>query len=257
MSDFLVERQGDILVLTFNRPDRLNALSQEIRDRLVQELEAQTAAPNVRAIVLTGAGRGFCSGADLDLSTILDRRAGIEGSVITQANRMIRAIRDVPVPVVACVNGVAAGVGFSIAMACDIVVADTRASFALTFTRIGAAPDGGALTWLSRKIGEGRATAIAMLGEAISAEDALSSGLIYRLSDTPMDAAMEIAGKLAVGPTTSYAMIKRQMNMVGHSSLEDMLRLEADCQRRAFNSQDFEEGVRAFGAKRKPVFKGQ
>lgn len=259
MSDLLVERKDGVLVLTMNRPKTLNALTPEARDLLISELRAEMAAPSVRAIVLTGAGRGFCSGTDLNLDTILARRYLIEGQMHVGINQVIRLLRDIPMPVIAAVNGVAAGVGFSLALAADIMVAAHSASFHLSFARIGASPDGGSVAALCRKIGEARTTSMAMLGGKMTATQAHDLGLVLDLAEDEalQDAAMALARKLAKGPTGSYAMIKRQVNIATSASLDEILRLEAACQARCFASDDLEEGVRAFGEKRQPVFSGK
>lgn len=259
MADLEITREGAVLVLTLNRPERLNPLSNPMRDGLIEVFRQELAEPTARAIVLTGAGRGFCSGADLDLSTILSRRGKVGRQMVGGVNLITRLMREMPVPVIAAVNGPAAGVGFSLALSADLLVAGACARFELTFTRIGAAPDGGAVHTLCRKIGEARAMRIAMLGQGLGAAEAESCGLLTELAPEglALPAAMALAQRLANGPSVSYAMIKRQVLASNGGSLDDALRLEALCQDTAFNSEDFEEGVRAFGEKRKPVFKGR
>ena len=259
MSDLEIARDGGVLTLTLNRPDRLNPLSMDMREGLIATLRAELMDPQARAIVLTGAGRGFCSGADLDLSTILARRGKVGRQMIAGINPITRLLREIPVPVIAAVNGPAAGVGFSLALSADLIVAARDASFQLTFARIGASPDGGALYMLARRIGEARTTRLAMLSQSLGAVEAEEIGLIAELTESgaALPAAMALAHRLAAGATTSLAMIKRQVLAAGNSSLDDALRLETLCQDTAFNSEDFEEGVRAFSEKRKPVFKGR
>jgi len=259
MADLEVTREGAVLVLTLNQPARLNPLSHTMREGLITALREELGNPQARAIVVTGAGRGFCSGADLDLSTILARRGKVGGQMVGGLNVLTRLMREIPVPVIAAVNGPAAGVGFSLALSADLLVAGACARFELTFTRIGAAPDGGAVHTLCRKIGEARAARIAMLGQGLSAAEADSCGLLTELAPEgqALPAAMALAQRLAAGPGVSYAMIKRQILASNGASLDDSLRLETLCQDTAFNSEDFEEGVRAFGEKRKPVFKGR
>ena len=212
-----------------------------------------------QAVVIAGAGRGFCSGADLDPDTILARRGKVGRQMTAGINPIVRLLREIPVPVVAAVNGPAAGVGFSLALAADLLVAGRCASFALTFARIGASPDGGAIHMLARRIGEARTAQVAMLGQAIGGAEAHALGLACELAEEggAVPAAMALARRLAQGPTVSYAMIKRQILAAGGASLDDALRLETLCQDTAFNSADFEEGVRAFTERRKPVFAGR
>ena len=259
MSDLEVAREGAVLVLTLNRPERLNALSNEMREGLFAVLRGELTDPQARAIVLTGAGRGFCSGADLDPDTILSRRGKVGRQMTAGINPIVRLMREIPVPIVAAVNGPAAGVGFSLALGADLIVAGEGANFALTFTRIGASPDGGAIHSLCRKIGEARTARLAMLGKGMDAQEAMAAGLVTELAPDgqALPAAMALATRLAAGPGVSYAMIKRLILASAGGSLDDALRLETICQDTAFNSEDFEEGVRAFGEKRKPDFRGR
>jgi len=258
MSDLKVERKGDVLVLTFDRPERLNALSADMKYDMLEILRSELETPRARAIVITGAGRGFCSGADLELETILARIPTVEHTVRAGMNEVIRLLRDVSIPVIAAVNGPAAGAGCSIALAADIILASESAKFALTFSRIGLVLDCGASQFLAQKIGTGRAAALAMTGDAIDAATALDWGLAYKVYDdaTLMDEAMALAERLATGPSLAHGMIKHELSMAQNASLEEVMKFEASCQARAFASQDFREGVEAFTEKRKPMFKG-
>lgn len=258
MSDLIVERDGGLLTLTLNRPENLNALSAEMRETMLAELSAELQSPSVRAVMITGAGRGFCSGADLDLDTILGRRQHIETQILSGINRMVQALRDLPVPVIAAVNGPAAGAGFSLVLASDIVIAAQSAKFHLSFSRIGAVLDGGASSLLTHRIGASRATALAMLGGSMDAQKAKDWGLVYDVTDDValLDTATSLARRLASGPTVALGLIKKEIAAAQWASLDDSLRLEAACQSKAFNTRDFEEGVRAFGENRKPFFLG-
>ncbi len=211
MTDLLVERNGDLLVLTLNRPKRLNAMSEEMREGLIGALKDAAADLSVRAVLITGAGRGFCSGADLDPDTILPRRPMIERQVNAGVNQVVRLLRDLPVPVIAAVNGPAAGAGFSLALCADVVIAARSAKFHLAFVRIGAVLDGGISALLSQKIGTSRTTALAMLGGGLDAEKAESLGLVHKVveDDQLVEESRKLASKLASGPTIALGLIKK------------------------------------------------
>ncbi len=259
MSDLLVERLDGLLILTLNRPDRLNALSEDMRDGLLRELTEEMRAPKARAVLITGSGDGFCSGADLDLDTILARRKSIETQILAGINRVVAVMRDLPVPIVAAVNGAAAGAGFSLALASDIIVAAKSAKFHLSFARIGAVMDGGASSFLTHRIGANRTAALAMLGGKIEAETAREWGLVHKVVDTNdlRAEALALTERLANGPTVALGLIKQEIKAAQTATLEEAMRLEAACQGRAFASEDFEEGVHAFQENRKPEFKGR
>ena len=259
MTDILVDRDGDVLTLTLNRPEVLNAMSNDMRNGILRELTAETDKQTVRAILLTGSGRGFCTGADLDLGTILERRPLIEGQIKAGTNQVIRLMRDIPVPIIAAVNGAAAGAGFSLALASDFIIAAQSAKFHLSFAKIGAVLDGGSSAFLTHKIGAARTTALAMLGGSIDADTAYEWGLAFNVVEDEdlMDEARKLAKRLASGPTKALGLIKAEIEAARTGTLEDSLRLEASSQSLAFNSADFEEGVRAFSENRKPVFKGR
>jgi len=259
MSDLLVDRDGDVLILTLNRPERMNAMSDGIRNGLIRELSTEITTGAARAILITGAGRGFCSGADLDLETILARRPVIEGQMNAGINQFVRLMRDIPIPVIAGVNGAAAGAGFGIALSADIIIAAKSAKFYLSFSKIGAVLDGGSSLMLTQKIGASRTAALAMLGGNIDAETAQQWGLVHKVvdDDALKDEALALAKRLASGPTVALGLIKREISAAQSSSLDEALRLEAASQSRAFATADFEEGVRAFGESRKPDFQGR
>jgi len=259
-TDLLIERDGDLLILTLNRPEKLNAMSNGIRTGLYEAVIDVMETKSARAILITGAGRGFCSGADLEGSSLTDRREHIEGQVMTGVNRLVQALRDVPVPVITALNGPAAGAGVGLALSGDIVIAARSAKFTMAFARIGAVLDAGASWSLTQRVGLARATGMAMLAdEPIDAETAAAWGLIWKVvdDDALMDEALRVARKLAAGATVALGLIKRELVNGQNATLEQALRFEAACQRQAFATEDFPEGVAAFQQKRAADFKGR
>ena len=253
----LAKDQG-LATLTLNAPDKLNAVSRRMIAEIKQAWEEIGGDGGVRAVLLTGTGRGFCAGADLSDP---DRKNDADsGSALDKFfNPVIRTMRTLPKPIVAAVNGVAAGVGMSFAMAADITIAAKSASFLQAFARIGLLPDGGSTWFLPRLVGEQRARALAMLAPQIPAEQAKQWGLIWDVVDDAelMPKATELARRLANGPTQSLARIKSAMNQASQNDLGRQLDLERDFQRELGRTEDFREGVAAFLAKRKAEFKGQ
>ena len=249
-----------LATLTLNAPDKLNAVSRKMVAELKECWEGLANDASVRAVLLTGAGRGFCAGADL---ADPDRESGAvadSGAALDKFfNPVIRTMRAMPKPIVAAVNGVAAGVGMSFAMAADIAIAAKSASFLQAFARIGLLPDGGSTWFLPRLVGDARARALAMLAPQISAEQAKQWGLIWDVVEDAdlTKAATEVARRLADGPTLSLARIKEAMNRAATQPLSAQLDVERDFQRELGKSADFKEGVAAFLAKRKPTFKGK
>jgi 2-(1,2-epoxy-1,2-dihydrophenyl)acetyl-CoA isomerase len=256
----LLARDNGLATLTLNAPDRLNAVSRKMIAEIKLCWEELAADDSVRAVLLTGAGRGFCAGADLadpdrEASATADSGAALDKFF----NPVIRAMRSIPKPVVSAVNGVAAGVGMSFALASDIAIAGKSASFLQAFARIGLLPDGGSTWFLPRLVGDQRARALAMLAPQISAEQAKQWGLIWDVvEDTAlMQTATGIARKLAEGPTLALARIKDALNRSTGNDLSAQLDVERDAQRLLGKSDDFKEGVAAFLAKRKAEFKGK
>jgi 2-(1,2-epoxy-1,2-dihydrophenyl)acetyl-CoA isomerase len=256
-------REGGVLTLILNRPQRLNAMSSGLIDAMNHELERAGRDAGIRAVLLTGIGRGFCAGADLagggpgipgsdgkpDLGAGLDQRF----------NPMIRAMRELPKPIVAAVNGVAAGGGANLALACDIVLAARSARFDQAFVRISLLPDLGGTWFLPRSVGDARARALAMLGSSLTAEEAERMGMVWQVVEDAvlMDEAGKLARRLAAGPTLAYAAIKQAINAAASNSLDRQLDLERDSQRLLGRSEDFREGVAAFLAKRPATFMGR
>ncbi len=251
----LVEVADGIASITLNRPDSLNALNGAMRRELLAALKAAGRDESVRAVVITGAGRGFCSGADLrgGASERTYRRVLTDGY-----NPLIRAIRDLPKPVIAAVNGVAAGAGVSLALACDLVYASDDARFIQAFVRIGLVPDSGSTRTLVRALGRHRAAQLIFTGEPLSATEALAVGLLNGVvpGDRLAATVSEAATRLANAPTRAIALAKRSINHAEDAELDESLAMEAALQELAGRTEDHAEGVAAFAEKREPRFVG-
>jgi 2-(1,2-epoxy-1,2-dihydrophenyl)acetyl-CoA isomerase len=246
--------EGGVLTLTLNRPERLNAFNAALIEGLSSALKRAAADKECRAVLITGAGRGFCAGADLANRAFAPggTRPDLGEALEKGLNPIIRGIRDLPKPVVCAVNGPAAGAGANIALACDIVLAAKSAQFLQAFARIGLIPDAGGTFVLPRLVGEARARALMMLAEPIGAERAEAIGMIYRAVDDQdlMGEAHTIAERLAAGPTHALGLMKRALAASPTNTLDAQLDLERDLQREAGRSDDYVEGVRAFLEKR-------
>ena len=246
--------------IILNRPEKLNAVNPAMLEALLAAIDAAEADPKTRALLLTGAGRGFCAGQELGPEVTptqagppdLEKLAGVFHHVV------VRRLRESRLPVVCAVNGVAAGAGASFALACDIVLAAKSARFVQAFVKIGLVPDSGATYFLTHAIGEARARALAMLGDAINAETAAAWGMIWKAVDDSslMTEAEALTTSLANGPTAALGQMKKLFDSAGTNSLRDQLDLEAVAQGVAGRSADYAEGVRAFLEKRPPVFRG-
>ncbi len=254
------EQTGAVGRLTLNRPETLNAWTAELGRELKQAVEGEAADESVRAVIVTGAGRGFSSGADLKagFEPADDGMPDIRKELHELYHPVIAGVRRLPKPVVAAVNGPAVGIGCSLALACDLVMAAESAFLGLAFVNIGLMPDGGSTAFVPPAVGKARAFQMALLGERVSAEQALDWGLVnwVRPDDVMMDEAHALVEGLAAGPTRSYASSKRALNRFIYGDLDAQLDLEAELQHALGRSKDFLEGTAAFVEKRDPAFSG-
>lgn len=259
MSEYILSSQnGAVLSLTMNRPDKYNAFVREMALALQEELARAQKDDTIRAILLTGAGKAFCAGQDLAEAT--DPHGPELTKIVTEHyNPIIEAIRQLEKPVVAAVNGVAAGAGANIALACDIVIASEEASFIQAFSKIGLIPDSGGTYTLPRLVGMQKASALMMLGDKVSAAEAEAMGMIYKWApkEDYLALAEKTASKLSAMPTLALARTKALLNATYQNDLNSQLELEDKYQTECGSSHDYREGTAAFLEKRKPEFKGK
>lgn len=258
MSHIKTDTQGKVAILKLNRPDKFNSFNREMALELHHALDKAAADKHIRAIVLTGEGKAFCAGQDLS-EAIDPQGPGISRIVDEHYNPIILRLRSIEKPVIAAVNGVAAGAGANIALACDIVVASSAASFIQAFSKIGLIPDSGGTFFLPRLVGFQRASALMMTGDKVSAADALLMGMVYKLYDAAnfMDEALKLASSMAEMPTKAIGLTKRLLNESLLNTHEKQLAREGALQVEAAGSYDYSEGVKAFLEKRLPLFKGE
>lgn len=262
-STITLDHAEGVATLTLNRPDKLNAFTVEMHGELRDALRQIAADGRTRCLLLTGAGRGFCAGQDLGDRVMTPDASGappdLGESLENRYNPLVRAIRGLEMPVVCAVNGVAAGAGANLALACDIVLAAKSASFIQAFCRIGLIPDSGGTWTLPRLVGPARATALAMLGDKLSAQQAAEWGMIWRAVEDGelMPEAQALARQLAGQATRGLALIKRALNATWDNSFDAQLDLERDLQTIAGRTRDYQEGVAAFMQKRAPKFEGR
>jgi len=257
----LVEEKNAVGYLTLNRPKQLNSFNEVMHKEVSSVFKAWSKDSSIRAVVLSAEGRGFCAGQDLG-DRVVDPNADSPDlglSIETYYNPLIKLITTMPKPVICAVNGVAAGAGANIALACDLVLAAKSASFIQVFCRLGLVPDSGGTWFLPRVVGRARAMGLAMLGDKLSAEQALTWGMIWQVveDDALRSEAVTLAEHLASQPTYGLSLIKKAINVSADNSLEDQLILERDLQRLAGRSADYKEGVQAFMQKRTPTYQGR
>jgi 2-(1,2-epoxy-1,2-dihydrophenyl)acetyl-CoA isomerase len=257
MSSILFEIKNNIAFITFNRPDKFNSFTQEMAFSLQDKLMRCAADKSLRVLVITGAGKAFCAGQDLAEATS-ETFPGFTEVVSKHYNPIVQQLRNLALPVLVGVNGVAAGAGANIALAGDIIIAKESANFIQAFSKIGLVPDSGGSYFLPKLIGINKAKALMMLGDKVSAKDAMEMGMIYKVyADDIFETELEqLAHTLAQMPTAALALTKQLIHSAEQNSLEAQLQLECQLQTKAGASQDYKEGVASFLEKRKPVFTG-
>ena len=256
----LVQRDGPVGIVRLNRPAKLNAFAGDMRDRIGDAFEELGEDPEVRSIVVTGEGRGFCTGADIGYlnELVAERNARDFARLLEAGERVVRTIRAIDQPVVAAINGPAAGGGANLALACDLRIMSETASIGQTFVRIGLHPDWGGTYFLPRLVGESRAFELMASGRMVGAEEALAIGLVNRVAPAErlMDEAMAWARQLAAGPPLAIARLKHAVYASLASDLPGMLAVEMEHQRACFESEDVSRGLFAFLSKETPKFTG-
>ncbi|HNU59452.1 MAG TPA: enoyl-CoA hydratase-related protein [Aquaticitalea sp.] len=255
----LLKIENNLAIITLNRPEVFNSFNREMALALQKTLDDSASNDKVRAILLTGNGKAFCAGQDLREVTSPELNPGFKTILDEHYNPIISRIRNIEKPIISAINGVAAGAGANIALACDVVVASETATFIQAFSKIGLIPDSGGTFFLPRLIGFQKASALAMLGDKISAQDAEKMGMIYKVFSPQdfMDEAKIIAVTLSQMPTKALALTKKAFNASLNKTLEAQLALESKYQIESAQTDDYSEGVNAFVEKRMPNFKGQ
>jgi 2-(1,2-epoxy-1,2-dihydrophenyl)acetyl-CoA isomerase len=258
----LVEKHDQVTLLTLNRPDKLNAFNDELTKELQKSLDEVASDPNARALVITGAGRGFCSGQDLqnrNFGSKETKSISLGESIRRRYNPIIIKIRRMEKPIIAAVNGVAAGAGASLAFACDFRIVADSVSFIQSFTKIGLVPDSGSTFFLPRLIGVTKAFELMLSADKLDATSAKDLGLVNKVvpANEVLKESLQLAATLSSGPTKAFGLTKRAINRALFPDLEELLDHEAELQEIAGQSEDFKEGVAAFIEKRPPVYRGR
>jgi len=258
MSSILFEIKNGVAYLTLNRPEKFNSFNREMALLMQAKLDEAASLHEVRCVYITGAGKAFCAGQDIS-ELVGENKIEISQILSEHYNPIVRRIRNLPKPVVAAVNGVAAGAGANIALCCDVVVASASASFIQAFSKIGLIPDSGGTFTLPRLIGWQKASALMMTGDKASAAEAERLGMIYKVFDDDKfeEESRKIAGMLSQMPTRGLAYTKHVLNKSFHSTWEDQLLMEDKYQQKAAATEDYQEGINSFLEKRNPAFKGK
>ncbi len=258
MNSILKTINNNIATLTLNRPEVFNSFNREMALLLQSELDACEKSPEIRAIVITGNGKAFCAGQDLKEVTSPELNPGFKKILEEHYNPIITRIRNIEKPIIGAINGVAAGAGANIALACDVVIASENASFIQAFSKIGLVPDSAGTFFLPRLIGFQKASALMMLGDKVSAQEAEKLGMVYKViaSENFVEEVNALAQTMASMPTKALGLTKRLLNNSLNNTLEKQLKMESKLQIESAQSEDYAEGVDAFVNKRKPNFKG-